>query len=134
MYISLTPEQINGLLKQPNDAVLQIEKPKIKGRVGVSPIRGELIWIREPFRRFDKSVECGCSESPCGCPATGTVLFKASHYIDEVSWESSARLPKKDSRLTLRVLDVTLSECNVFTLRVEVLKKNITKVECNSSF
>lgn len=120
MYISLTANQVSGLLEQPTNAVLKIEKAKIKGDVGASPVRDELIWVREPFRRFDRSVECGCSESPCGCPATGTVLFKASHYVDEVKWKSPVCLPKRDSRLTLKVKSIDGEAVNV-----EVFLKNI---------
>lgn len=64
---------------------------------------GDLIYVRETFRLFDASVECGCSESPCGCPLTGAPIYKASHDDGESKWTPSIHMPRNKSRLTLRI-------------------------------
>lgn len=69
---------------------------------------GDLIWVRETFRYFNASNECGCSESPCACPSTGTPLYKASHDDGESKWRPSVHMPKALSRMTLRVTGVEL--------------------------
>lgn len=72
-----------------------------------SPVQvGDLIWVRETFRYFNASNECGCSESPCGCPSTGTPIYKAFGDSGEDKWKPSIHMPKKASRLTLKVSKV----------------------------
>ena len=81
-----------------------------------SPIRvGDLIWARETFRFFDASVECGCSESPCACPSTGTPLYRASHDDGESKWMPSVHMPKPVSRMTLKVTSVEVNKLNDIT-------------------
>lgn len=67
---------------------------------------GDLIWVRETFRQFNSSDECGCSESPCGCPNNGTYIYKATGDDGESKWKPSIHMPRKASRLTLRVMNV----------------------------
>lgn len=70
---------------------------------------GDLIWVRETFRQFNSSDECGCSDSPCGCPNNGTYIYKEngdSSDSGESKWKPSIHMPRKASRLTLRVTDV----------------------------
>lgn len=76
---------------------------------------GELIWVRETFRYFDASDECGCSETPCGCPSTGTPLYKATHDTGENKWKPSVHMPKKASRMTLKVTSVGLEHVQQIT-------------------
>ncbi|MBY0416700.1 MAG: hypothetical protein K2W88_01390, partial [Pararheinheimera sp.] len=65
--------------------------PVVRGKTAVSSIhfrpglddccpfgeRGDRLWVRESFRLFNSSNECGCSESPCGCPRNGTPIYRA---------------------------------------------------------
>ena len=68
--------------------------------------KGDLIWARETFRQFNSSDECGCSDSPCGCPNNGTYIYKENGDSGESKWKPSILMPRKASRLTLRVTDV----------------------------
>lgn len=72
-----------------------------------SPVQvGDMIWVRETFRLFNNSDECGCSESPCACPISGTPLYRATQDDGESKWKPSIHMPKSASRLTLVVTDV----------------------------
>lgn len=75
---------------------------------------GDLIWVRETFRQFN-SYECGCSESPCGCPNNGTYIYKATGDDGESKWKPSIHMPRKASRLTLRVTDVRCERVQAIT-------------------
>lgn len=67
---------------------------------------GDQLWVRETWRKFNSSYECGCSESPCSCPSNGTVLFKASHDDGESKWKPSIHMPRSAARIILEVTDV----------------------------
>ncbi|MEL4301153.1 hypothetical protein ACE02Z_06025 [Shewanella xiamenensis] len=67
---------------------------------------GDQLWVRETWRRFNSSDECGCSESPCSCPSNGTVLFKASHDDGESKWKPSIHMPRWAARIILEITDV----------------------------
>lgn len=67
---------------------------------------GDLIWVRETFRQFNSSYECGCSESPCNCPCDGAYLYKAGSWTEEGKWKPSIHMPRRASRLTLLITDV----------------------------
>lgn len=67
---------------------------------------GDRLWVRETWRQFKAYDECGCSEAPCGCPDTGTVLYKASHDDGESKWRPSIHMPRWASRITLEITDV----------------------------
>lgn len=67
---------------------------------------GDLIYVRETFRRFDSSNECGCSEAPCGCPRTGTPIYFSDCSCSESKWTPSIHMPRWASRLTLKVTGV----------------------------
>lgn len=67
---------------------------------------GDQLWVRETWRKFNSSDECGCSESPCTCPSNGTVLFKASHDDSESKWKPSIHMPRSAARIILEVTDV----------------------------
>src|SRR5690606_13727332 len=67
---------------------------------------GDLIYVRETFRRFDSSNECGCSDAPCGCPRTGTPIYFSDCSCSESKWTPSIHMPRWASRLTLKVTGV----------------------------
>jgi hypothetical protein len=67
---------------------------------------GDQLYVRETWRKFNSSDECGCSESPCSCPSNGTVLFKASHDSGESKWKPSIHMPRWAARIILEVTDV----------------------------
>lgn len=72
-----------------------------------SPVdAGDLIYVRETFRLFDSSNECGCSDAPCGCPRTGTPIYFSDCSCSESKWTPSIHMPRWASRLTLKVTGV----------------------------
>lgn len=73
---------------------------------------GDQMWVRETWRKFNSSDECGCSESPCSCPSNGTVLFKASHDDGESKWKPSIHMPRWAARIFLEVTDVRVERLN----------------------
>lgn len=66
---------------------------------------GQLRWVRENFRLFDHSDECGASDH-CACPSTGTPIFYADGNDDDSKWTPSIHMPRWASRITLEVTDV----------------------------
>lgn len=77
--------------------------------------KGDLIWVRETFRQFNSSNECGCSDSPCGCPSNGSFIYKAGGDDGESKWKPSIHMPRKASRLTLRVTGVRCERVQAIT-------------------
>ena len=77
--------------------------------------KGDLIWVRETFRQFNSSNECGCSDSPCGCPSNGTYIYKYTGDDGESKWKPSIHMPRIASRLTLRVTGVRCERINNIT-------------------
>ena len=67
---------------------------------------GDRLWVRETWRQFSSSDECGCSESPCNCPRNGTFLFKASHDDSESKWKPSIHMPRSACRIILEITNV----------------------------
>ncbi|OLF82699.1 hypothetical protein AWH63_06755 [Marinobacter sp. C18] len=67
---------------------------------------GDRLWVRETWRQFAAGDECGCSEAPCGCPDSGTVLFRADGDDSESRWRPSIHMPRWASRITLEITDV----------------------------
>ncbi len=82
----------------------------------VCPIacKRDLIYVRETFRLFDNSDECGCSEF-CGCPPTGTPVYFATHNDGDSKWKPSIHMPRWASRLTLKVTDVRIERVQEIT-------------------
>ncbi|HGE6138839.1 hypothetical protein D6U64_15075 [Vibrio cholerae] len=79
----------------------------------------DLIYVRETFRLFNHSDECGCSDY-CSCPPSGTPVYFATCGGDsESKWKPSIHMPRTASRLTLKVTDV----------RIERVQ-NITEEQC----
>lgn len=67
---------------------------------------GDRLWVRETFRYFDNSNECGCSEY-CGCPPTGTPIYRASHFTGNgEKWKPSIHMPRNASRITLEITKI----------------------------
>lgn len=68
--------------------------------------KGDRLWVRETWRLFDAIKECECLETPCGCPKTGTPLYKASHDDGESKWKPSIHMPRAISRILLEITDI----------------------------
>lgn len=68
---------------------------------------GDFIYVRETWREFSNTDECGCSDH-CLCPPSGTPLYFATHDDGESKWKPSIHMPRKHSRLTLKVTDVRI--------------------------
>lgn len=66
---------------------------------------GDLLYVRETFRLYNNSDECGCSEH-CSCPPTGTPVYRSNCNDSEVRWTPSIHMPRKYSRLTLEITGV----------------------------
>lgn len=91
--------------------------PVVRGKTAVSSIhfrpglddccpfgeRGDWLWVRESFRLFNSSNECGCSESPCGCPRNGTPIYRATHDDGESKWKPSIHMPRSACRIILEI-------------------------------
>lgn len=97
------------------DDIWRFSRTTAKGRVSRNSddIRcpygqvGDRLYVREAFRYFDASIECGCSEFPCPCPPNGTPLYKATHDMsDGEKWKRAIQMPKSLSRIQLEVVDV----------------------------
>jgi hypothetical protein len=73
---------------------------------------GDQLWVRETWRQFNSSDECGCSEYPCGCPNNGTVLFKATGDSGESKWKPSIHMPRSCARILLEVTAVRVERLN----------------------
>lgn len=86
-----------------------IEKINITERVppsikeGFLPEDPRFLWVKENFRFFNASKECGCSDHPCGCPGDGSVIYAASSYRADSKWRPSIHMPRQASRMTLTV-------------------------------
>lgn len=99
----LTKDNGFGCNLNPNEVAGEVNNGNYENSI-FNP--GDLIWVRETFRQFNSSDECGCSESPCGCPNDGAYVYKANGDGGESKWKPSIHMPRKASRLTLRVTDV----------------------------
>ncbi|RBM30534.1 hypothetical protein [Vibrio tarriae] len=76
---------------------------------------GDLIYVRETFRLFNHSDECGCSDY-CSCPPSGTPVYFATCGDDsESKWKPSIHMPRTASRLTLKVTDVRIEKVQDIT-------------------
>lgn len=73
---------------------------------------GDQCYVRETWRQFNSSDECGCSEAPCSCPSNGTVLFKASHDDGESKWKPSIHMPRSCARILLEVTAIRVERLN----------------------
>lgn len=96
--------------------------------------KGDLIWVRETFRLFDSSTECGCSESPCNCPSSGTPIYRAwGCDTGEETWKPSIHMPRWASRLTLRVTDVRV-ECVQDITKEQAKKEGLSPTGCTKGY
>lgn len=91
--------------------------PVVRGKTAVSSIhfrpglddccpfgeRGDRLWVRESFRLFNSSNECGCSDSPCGCPSNGKPLYRATNDDRESKWKPSIHMPRSACRIILEI-------------------------------
>lgn len=83
---------------------------------------GDLLYVRETFRLYNNSDECGCSDH-CSCPPTGTPLYFATHGDGESKWKPSIHMPRSISRITLKVTDVRIEKLNDLRKSDEQVKK-----------
>lgn len=67
---------------------------------------GDRLWVRESFRLFDASDECCCSDFPCGCPRSGTPVFRATHDDGDSKWKPSIHMPRSACRIILEITGV----------------------------
>ncbi|EPH5256774.1 hypothetical protein ACS0KS_002601 [Vibrio cholerae] len=87
---------------------------------------GDLIYVRETFRLFNHSDECGCSDY-CPCPPSGTPVYFATCGGDsESKWKPSIHMPRAASRLTLKVTDVRIERVQDIT-EEQAIKEGINK-------
>ena len=107
---------IGATLKDTMNNCISAKASKCPARVG------DLIYVRETFRLFDNSDECGCSEF-CGCPPTGTPIYFATHNDGDSKWKPSIHMPRWASRLTLKVTDVRIEKLNDLRKSDEQVKK-----------
>ncbi|HEJ9640096.1 TPA: hypothetical protein SMN38_002503 [Proteus mirabilis] len=73
---------------------------------------GDRLWVRETWRKFDFSDECGCSEYPCGCPENGAIMYRATQDDGESKWRPSIHMPRRYSRITLEITNVRVERLN----------------------
>lgn len=83
---------------------------------------GDLLYVRETFRLYNKSDECGCSDY-CSCPPTGTPLYLATHNDGESKWKPSIHMPRSISRITLKITDVRIKKLNDLRKSDDQVKK-----------
>ncbi|ENM5750388.1 hypothetical protein V4V53_002135 [Vibrio mimicus] len=87
---------------------------------------GDLIYVRETFRLFNHSDECGCSDY-CSCPPSGTPVYFANCGGDsESKWKPSIHMPRAASRLTLKVTNVRIERVQDIT-EEQAIKEGINK-------
>lgn len=87
---------------------------------------GDLIYVRETFRLFNRSDECGCSDY-CNCPPSGTPIYLATCGDDsESKWKPSIHMPRTASRLTLKVTNVRIERVQDIS-EEEAIKEGINK-------
>ncbi|EMH0132408.1 TPA: hypothetical protein ACKRXS_002218 [Proteus mirabilis] len=73
---------------------------------------GDRLWVRETWRKFDFSDECGCSEYPCGCPENGAIMYRATQDDGESKWRPSIHMPRRYSRILLEITNVRVERLN----------------------
>lgn len=66
---------------------------------------GDLIYVRETFRLLDSNDQCDC-EYPCNHPQQGYPVYFADDQNSEWKWKPSIHMPRRASRLTLKVTGV----------------------------
>lgn len=90
---------------------------------------GDYLWVREAWRQFDNSNECGCSEYPCPCPNNGHVIFRSTHDDGESKWKPSIHMPRWAARIKLEIKKIRverlqdISEADAIAEGVKELRK-----------
>ena len=69
---------------------------------------GNRLWVKETFRLFDRTDECGCVAEFCQCPKDGAVIFRATGDDGESKWKPSTFMPRWASRILLEIVDVRI--------------------------
>jgi hypothetical protein len=77
--------------------------------------KGNVLWVRETWRRFDSMLECSHYDE-CGCAGhNGDFIYKASLPDDEHRFYPSIHMPKEACRMFLEVTDVRISRLQDIT-------------------
>lgn len=109
-----TMVQVGGFEEIDCDYKLEFVKETVRDASPIANV-GDLIYVRETFRLFNNSDECGCSEH-CSCPPTGTPIYLATSGDDsESKWKPSIHMPRSLSRITLKVTDVRIERVQGIT-------------------
>ena len=72
---------------------------------------GDQLWVRETFRLYSKTDECACYEH-CGCPPTGTPIYRTDDDNSETKWKPSIFMNRKYSRIQLEITDIRVERLN----------------------
>lgn len=72
---------------------------------------GDILWVRETFRRYDRLKECACYEQ-CHCPQVPHYLYRASDNDEGVTWKPSIHMPRHAARILLRITSIRLEHLN----------------------
>ncbi|MBF4433244.1 hypothetical protein ERJ77_01790 [Vibrio anguillarum] len=113
--------QVSGFKEIGCDYKRDFIKETVKDACPIAQV-GDLLYVRETFRFFNSSDECSCSDY-CNCPTDGTPLYFATHNDCESKWKPSIHMPRKFSRLTLKVTDVRIEKLNDLRKNEEQIKK-----------
>jgi hypothetical protein len=77
--------------------------------------KGNVLWVRETWRRFDSMLECSHYDE-CGCAGhNGDFIYKASLPDDEHRFYPSIHMPKEACRMFKEVTDVRISRLQDIT-------------------
>ena len=94
---------------------------------------GDRFWVRETFRYFNASNECGCSEFPCSCPKDGTVLYKATHDDGDQKWKPSIHMPRSAARILLELTGVRSEKLNDIS-PADAVKEGLIQLQASGRY
>lgn len=94
---------------------------------------GDRLWVRETWRKFDFSDECGCSEYPCGCPENGAIMYRATQDDGESKWRPSTHMPRRYSRITLEITNVRVERLQDISEQ-DAIAEGITNISVLSKY
>lgn len=92
-----------AMLNDEETSVIESDKRYFSCPYGTT---GDRLWVRETFRLYNRTDECGCSDFPCPCPPSGAPIYRATGDDGESKWTPSIFMPRWASRITLEITDV----------------------------
>lgn len=99
--MAVTPGKARALLKG-----WKTQERRVCSNRWRPPSPGDLIWVQEQFRIWDRLRECDHLDD-CACPSTGTPIYWTdAGDIEDVEWLSAKSMWISASRITLQVLEV----------------------------